>query len=450
MESKNGRLVVCGIMLIVWAAFGQNIETLKAIIKLQSKADSLEKKLSQQDSLIQAQGDKIAEEAKRASQLDSALVDMSGRLHRQYGLPAIADQGFTIGVGATMVLQGTNAPNGVSAGDERVADASFSTDVTFEKKFTSFGSRAFLHCEAAGGKGLDSKLQLFSSVNFDALGLQTVQISEAWYEQTFVNDKIIGAIGLMDPSAYFDGNKAANDETVQFLSKLFVINPTIEYPSSVPGGFYAPGIMLKADPLEGISITGALFDANQDWERIGDNLFSIGQIAFSPKIMGAQGNFRFYGWYNQMPHVQWNKPVDTNENAYGCGASFDQRFGEILTSFVRFGWRSPDVYSLRDAAGYCNLSWSAGVQIEGKLWRRGQDAVGCAVGQVVPSDEYRKANPGLNAKAETHCELYYRIQCFDKMSISPDVQYILNPFGADALLSAKNVPIIGVRSQVDF
>jgi uncharacterized coiled-coil protein SlyX len=449
MNSKYGRTCIC-LFVVISAGFGQNVETMKTLIKLRSKTDSLEQKFNKQDSILQEMNDKLAETEKKAQQLDSALVEVTGQIHRQFGLPAMVDQGFTIGVGATMILQGTNAPNALSSGNKRIADASYSMDLTFLKKFPNVGSRVFLHCEAAAGNGLDEGLRLFSGVNFDAVGRQGVQVSEAWYEQTFIADKLTGVIGLMDPSLYFDCNLAANDETVQFLSQIFVINPTIEYPSFVSGGFYAPGLLLHADPFTGVHFTGAVFDANQDWERIGDNLFSIGELSISPKIAGFQGHYRFYGWFNRMPHPRWNNPLDTNENSHGFGISFDQQCADVLTLFVRFGWRDPHNYTLNVSSAPIAMSWSAGVQIGGKPWYRENDAAGIAVGQALQSRDYAAANPDLHAKAETHCEAYYRIQCFDKMSISPDIQYILDPFGGDAPLTAKNVPVFGIRSEVDF
>jgi hypothetical protein len=248
--------------------------------------------IAKQDSSLKDHGARIAVENKKVVDHDTVIEEIKTRLHRQYGTPAIGDSGFVIGVGATMILQATNNPNAVSTGGKRVGDASFSTDLTFRKSISGLGSKAFLHCEAAAGKGLDDDLQLFSYVNFDAMGRQPVQIAEAWYEQTMFSGKIVGTIGLMDPSVYFDGNNAANDETVQFLSQIFVINPTIEYPSAVSGGYYASGILLKLAPYEWLEITGGAFDVDQDWQRIGDNLFNIGQLSISANILGFSGTYR--------------------------------------------------------------------------------------------------------------------------------------------------------------
>jgi hypothetical protein len=434
-----------------------NVETMKAIIKMQSKIDSLERKTAYYDSTLLMLDMKLSEAEFLIAHNDSLPADTVKRLHRQFGVPAMGKQDFTIGVGATMVLQGTNKPNAVARGNKRVGDAAYSANVTFEKKFTAAASRAFLRCEAAGGRGLDDDVQVFSRVNFDALGPQGVQVAEAWYEQSFLNGGILGTIGLLDPSIYFDDNKAAHDETVQFLSQIFVENPLIEYPHSLSRAFYAPGIIGRFMGFgDRLTLSAGIFDADRDWQRIGDNLFGIGQLAVASNIAGARGNYRFYSWYNQNPHRRWDDSLGGRANSWGFGVSFDQRIGQALTLFLRYGTRDPQTYdpsALTDDGPYSTIfehSWSAGAQVGGGLWLREHDALGIAVGQLPLSGKFKEMFPERQAKSETHMELYYKIQCFDKMSISPDLQYILNPFGGDGAYGAGDIPVVGIRSEVDF
>jgi hypothetical protein len=435
---------------------GQNVETMKAIIKMRSKIDTLDRKTAQYDSALQMLEMKMEEAQYLIAQFDSLPADTAKRLHRQFGVPAIGKQDFTIGVGATMVLQGTNNPKAATNNKKRVGDAAFSTNVTFEKKFASAASRAFLRCQAAGGSGLDDDVRVFSRINFNALGTEGVQVAEAWYEQSFLNGYILGTVGLLDPSVYFDDNKAAHDETMQFLSQMFVVNPLIEYPSASSRAFYAPGVIARFKGFDWLVLSAGIFDADRDWQRIGDNLFGIGQIAFASCINGAQGNYRFYSWYNRNPHRRWSDSLTGGLISWGLGLSFDQRIGQLLTLFLRYGTRDPKTYdmaALSDNGPFSTIfenSWSTGAQINGNLWLRDHDALGIAIGQVPLSKKFKQANPARLAKTETHFECYYKIQCFEKMSISPDFQYILNPFGGDGTNSAKNIPVFGIRSEVDF
>lgn len=100
-------------------------------------------------------------------------------------------------------------------------------------------------------------------------------------------------------------------------------------------------------------------------------------------------------------------------------------------------------------------SWSAGIQIEGKPWGRENDVIAFAVGQVFPSGDYKKAGDTFdpvrgNAKAEGHFETYYRIHLNKHLSISPDFQYIWNPFGKDIPEDTNGIFVGGMRAQVDF
>jgi high affinity Mn2+ porin len=433
----------------------ENVETMKAVIKMKSEIDSLERKTARFDSTLLMLEMKIAETEYRIARVDSLPVDTVNRLHRQFGLPAIEKRDFTIGVGATMVLQGTNNPNGVSKNKKRVADAAYSANVTFEKKFTSAESRAFLRCKARGGQGLDDDVQVYSHVNYAALGSAGIQVGEAWYEQSFFNGKIHGTIGLLDPSAYFDNNKVAHDETMQFLSQMFVINPIIELPRDASGLFYAPGVLAQFEFINWLDIAAGIFDANADWQRIGDHLFGMAQITFSPRIFASHGNYRIYGWYNQNPHLQWGDTSVTGVISYGFGLSVDQQIGEMLTLFFRYGTHDPETYDIAalSQGPFSTLltnSWSIGAQIGGKLWNRDDDAFGIAVGLAPLSDKFKQVNQKKQAATETHFEFYYKIQCFNKMAISPDFQYIVNPFGKDGAYNADDIPIFGIRSEVDF
>jgi carbohydrate-selective porin OprB len=73
-----------------------------------------------------------------------------------------------------------------------------------------------------------------------------------------------------------------------------------------------------------------------------------------------------------------------------------------------------------------------------------------AVGQVMPSDDYKKANADFQAKAEGHLEAYYKIHVNDHLSVSPDIQYIWNPYGKDIAGNTSGIFVGGLRAQVDF
>ena len=374
-------------------------------------------------------------------------------LHRVPGEPIQLIGGIELGAGATVIVQGANSINlnddGRTDGGSR-ADATYSADLTLSKEFSGISGKAFLHVEAGQGAGLDNDLILYSGVNRDAGDSEAkAELTELWYEQAFLNDKAALTFGKLDPTAYFDQNEAANDETTQFLGGIFRNSPALEFPDN------GAGIRIACVPLEWLELGYGVFDGNGDWDKIGDNLFNIGQAHFKADFFGLPGNYRFYGWASNVNHTRWLEPEKEKEPAYGFGLSFDQKVNDAVMLFVRYGWQDPEVYNpditaADDSPYSLEQSWSAGFQVEGKPWGREKDVFAFAAGQVMPSDDYKKANEGILAKTEGHLEAYYNIHINDYLSVTPDIQYIWNPFGKDVAENTKGIFVGGIRAQVDF
>jgi high affinity Mn2+ porin len=429
------------------------------VVAPQTKIDTLEKKIAILDSLLARNAKAMEVQEKKVASHDTIIEELSTSLHREFGTPAIAGHGFTIGVNATMVLQGTNNPNEVveASGTKDVGDVSFAAEVTFKKDFSTAHGKAFLRYEAGQGNGINQDLSVFCNANASAYPGKGIWVAEAWYEQKFLSDKVVGTIGYLFPAAYFDNNSVANDQTTQFLNAIFVNNPAFEMP------VYVPGVTARYLPVDNCEISGAMFDADGDWQRIGDNLFNVGQLSYSPLLFGSSGTYRMFGWYNNLPHHSWDDPSNTWENSYGFGISIDQQITTAVTAFARYGWRSPETYDSQAVAvaqTYSTLiaqSWSVGAQVGGKSWHRENDVLGIGFGQAIPSAKYLKAMALANAEPESHLEIYYLVKCFEHMGISPDFQYVVNPFGKDLNSFAKGVnrnaaaiAVAGLRSLVDF
>lgn len=427
------------------AVIREEIEQLKA------RLSALENKLGEQDKCINEQKRCILDQNKKITEYESRLSQFDTALHRQEGSPIQLIEGLDIGAGGTMIVQGTDNVNNATSGitrQEDQTDASYSADITIGKEFKEIGARAFLHLEAGNGNGLEDDLTLYSNVNRDADNEERVHLTELWYEQALFNDNAALTFGKLDPTAYFDNNEVANDETTQFLGRIFRNSPTLEFPDN------SAGIHLAYLPFEWVELGYGVFNTNSEWEKLGDNLFNIGQVAFRTNFLNLPGNYRFLGWNNQAYHTKWLDTEETKEAAFGFGLSFDQKLTDITTAFLRYGWQDPRVYNPSiTATGDLNYSleqsWSAGLQIEGKPWKREKDVLAFAVGQVFPSGDYKEVTDRL-AKPEGHLEAYYRIFVNDHLSISPDFQYIWNPFGKDVADDTSPIFVGGMRAQVDF
>jgi len=440
-----------GACFFVNLCFADEVSIKDEINQLKARLETLEQKLAVQDKSMNEQKQYISDQNKKISEYESKLSQFDTDLHRETGKPIGLVEGLDISAGATMVVQGTNNVNNNSDNAHQKSsrtDASYSTDITIAKEFQGVNGRAFLHLENGQGQGLEDNLTLYSNVNRDADDDVNVRVTEAWYEQGFFNDRAVITFGKLDPTVYFDDNLVANDETTQFLGRMFRNAPTTEFPDNTAG------IRLAYMPKEWVEFNYGVFDGNSDWEKLTDNLFNVGQVTFKTNFFNLPGNYRVYGWNNNVYHTKWLDETKNKENAYGFGLSFDQKANDIITLFTRYSWQNPEVYNPDIiATGDLNYSleqsWSAGFQVEGKPWGRENDVVAFAVGQIFPSDDYKEYYD-YRAKPEGHLEAYYKIYFNKYLSISPDFQYIWNPFGKDITDDTNGVFVGGMRTQVDF
>lgn len=440
--------------LITPYCFAEEYVSVDKYEQLEKRVNDMEEKLLDQNKYIQSQNVSLQTQQQKIADYESKLSQFDEKLHREEGTPINLIEGFDIGAGATLAVQGTN---NVNAGDNTKKDSridgSYSADITLGKEFKEVKGKSFLRLQTGQGAGLEDDLSLFSNVNSDADNDNNVRLTELWYEQALFKDKVAFTFGKLDPTVYFDNNEAANDETTQFLGRIFGNNPAIEFPDNTAG------IRLVYMPLEWLELGCGIFDADSDWEKLGDNLFNIGQIAFKTHLFDLPGNYRILGWDSDSYHTKWLDTENQKENSYGFGLSFDQKITDIVTFFTRYGWQDPKVYNpdimASDDLNYSlEQSWSAGFQIEGKTWGREKDILAFAIGQAISSNDYKKAGADLDpvrrAKNEGHLETYYSIHVNDHLSISPDFQYIWNPFGKDIADDTSPVFVYGLRSQIDF
>lgn len=386
---------------------------------------------------------------KEIAGLKARIVQLEEKLTQQEqdseGIEKIKEAfgGFSIGGGATMVSQGTRNANVASAENEDVADVSYSIDLEIEKELKEADGRVFMHLETGQGSGVEDELTVFSNVNKDANTDGSVKIAEVYYEQNIFNKKAALTFGKLDPTVYLDTNAYANDETVQFLGRIFRNSPVVEFPDN------AGGLRLNLAPNELFNIELGIFDADADWEDAFDSIFLGGQVDFKPRFFGKEGNYRILGWLNDSNHTEWLDTIKDKEENYGFGLSLDQALTDILGVFLRYGWQNPKVY-LAGTSFSLGRAWSAGLQIKGSLWGRGNDSLGFAIGQLMPSDDYKKADPARNAREEGHFETYYNIHINEHLYLCPDLQVIWNPYGGDAANGDDTIMIGALRTQVDF
>lgn len=422
--------IVCLSFLLVFSlyfgrgAYADEIAELKAQVKaLQARVEALE--ASQET--VQAKQTKTDERITKIKTMPSIL------------------EGINISAGATFVVQGTHNANGDNLDRDRedAGDASYSIGLGFEKEFEDYG-KAVITLEAGGGAGVEDELKLFSNVNADADNDENIRLTEAFYEHYLKDLPLTLAFGKIDVKGYIDTNDYANDECTQFFGRMFKNSATIEFADN------GPGIGFTLKPADFVDANLVLADADSDWEDMFDNIFLAGQVSLRPNLFNRDGNYRILAWINDQAHTGWSDSSSTKDNGYGFGISFDQGIADNLGAFIRYGWQDPgqrlsgldDDFSLEH-------SWSAGLQFNGNIWDRDKDVFALAIGQVIPSSDYKNAGD-LNAKNEGHFEVYYSYVVNDYLTLSPDIQVIWNPYGKDATTGDDAIIVGGLRGQVDF
>jgi hypothetical protein len=264
-----------------------------------------------------------------------------------------------------------------------------------------------------------------------------------------MDEMVVFTFGMLDPTAYFDNNAFANDERTQFLAYTFVDNPGIDWGGNV--NFYGPGLRLTVSPAEWLDVRLGAFatqtvspiNVEDEDEVIGfDNEFdkpmAICEVDLKPRLLGHEGNYRLYGWYNAAV-TRFNLESGPTRQSWGVGGSFDQWLTDKLGAFLRWSKQDPSIRQL-------DWTVSGGLSATGLIPGRGDDvaAVGYAVGFI--SDKFKHHPDCLGTEStEQWLEAYYSLAVTPNFFLTPDIQYVVNPCGDD-----NEVVILGLRANAVF
>lgn len=416
--------------------FAKSLE--EEVRELKTRVAELERKLAEECTKTKRQEEVVSKHQTRIEHIDSHIKE-----YRIVGVEIA--EGLKIGLGGTLVVQGTPEANNTNTKDEGVTDAAYSIDLEIESEVGDNGL-AFAHLETGDGAGVEDELQLFSNVNRDADDSDnSVSLTELWYQHALFGGQLNVKFGKIEACAHVDQNAIANDEHVQFLGRIFRNASTIQFPDNGAG---LRGI-LALEETPWFELEGQVLDGDADWEDIGDEIFTSGQVNLKPALIeDRECNYRFYGWYKDTNHVEWKNSSNMKEENYGFGISADQELTDVVTIFGRYGWQNPEVYT-SGADFSLEHTWSAGAQIMGSPWGREEDCIGLAIGMEIPSDDY-KDTQNRKGDNEGHLEAYYYCQLNEHLSISPDFQLIWDAYGNDVSDREDTIYVFGSRAQVDF
>ena len=373
----------------------------------------------------------------------------------------LSQHGVTVDLGLTQIYQ-LNL-RGAAATHRRAGryTGSYDLEVTFdlEKLLRLPGASVFVHAEGGWSDGLDASSigSVLGGVNADAYGDQVIDVTELYWEQTFLDGRLRFHIGKLDITGgfehrgcpvSFDCNAYANDEASQFLNAALVNNPTIPFPDC------GLGAAVYAEVLPRVYVSAGVADARADPRETGfrtafhgeDYFVGLFETGITPLIPspngGLQGAYRVGMWYQ--PEPKQRHSGTTKRDDVGFYLSFDQAvFRESaeeddtqgLGLFLRYGFAHSDQNEIEHF-------WSVGAQYEGLIPGRDADVlgVGFAQGRLV-------RDAGYDEDHESVLEIYYSVPVTPWLVLSPSVQYIWNPGGNSGVGDSV---VLGLRCQMSF
>jgi high affinity Mn2+ porin len=385
-------------------------------------------------------------------------------------------EGITAGVSLTTAAQHAS---GLPAGETFAASQlNYRGDIFVNLPMPRIGdtdSKIFTQFRIGQGNGLNALQSIFAKPNATAFRASggnpddsVVILGQAWYQATIPlpiggfkpssRESLEINFGKMDPFFFFDQNVVANDETRQFLNTVFVHNALLDAGGDigVDANGFSPGMRVsylnEKEKLEKWRLSLAMFGAGQgaNYVKFFGSPMVIAQAETQQRFFGGlNGNYRFYVWNNgQGPDYD-----GTASSHNGWGVNFDQRIGDGVTAFGRYG---------RGNKGKLRFdrTVSLGTELNGSYWSRAGDAIGTAVSAQRISASFHNDSAMLDANGdgipdygytaqgwERVMELYYRYRINKQFELSPDLQLIQNPAGNGA---ASAVKIFGVRAQLTY
>ena len=340
-----------------------------------------------------------------------------------------------------------NVHGGMQRGVRTLLDVDLVVAVDMQRLVGWSGARFYFY--GLGTAGGDPSAQLVGDVqgidNIEAPN--AVQLYEAWYEQSFLDERIALLVGLHDLNADFDSLETSS----LFLNPSHGISPAYAQtgeagPSIFPTTALAARLTLA--PVKFVYLKAAVFDGvagdpgssnpngvhvvlDQDdgvliadevgllpaelWDGVANGKLGIGSWYYTKDRQLGLYALGEYPLYREDPNDADEPPIEPEQG---------------LSAFARFGVADPDLNAIHYFVG-------AGVTYAGLFPRRDDDVVGLGFAMVLLGDEGR----------ELDLELSYCAQLFSWLSLQPDVQLVINP-GGDA--AAETAIATGARLGVSL
>jgi high affinity Mn2+ porin len=362
------------------------------------------------------------------------------------------------------------------------------------------GASAFFNPELSGGSGLSHTLGVAGFPNGETYRVSDpaphVYIARLYLTQVFSLSKgkhfeeddlnelpgdvpdfylsvSAGKFSMMD---FFDHNSYCNDPRTQFYNWTLMGNGAWDYPANVRG--YTYGVVLQlVKPTWAVRYGFVMVATLPNGSEMDFDIFrsNAQALEFEKKfrIRSLPGAVRVMGYFNQSKMGNYRQAIDRGvaddttpdlsysralgRTKFGFGLNMEQAVHKNIGLFLRGGWN--DGQNETFAFTEIDRHLSAGISINGGLWKRADDQFGLALianGLSADHRDFLKAggygfiigDGNLNYSPEFIIELYYNFRFFRKyLWLSPDYQFILHPaYNMDR----GPVHAFGIRAHVEF
>lgn len=329
------------------------------------------------------------------------------------------DAGIKFSIAYTQVLQAASSDSRWQTGSGAQAEFDFTWELfgrngtgpkgliggKFETRFNLLNATAPQSVAPAAGSIWSGAI---------GYGEQDPSLSQLWYEQHLIRDRVLLRFGKIAPFTVFDYYKYKSPR-VAFLGQPQNFNPTIPFPPS------ALGLGAAARLTNGGYVVGGVFDANGSPIRPGfdtlfedGELFSIAEVGWAPDfVFGLEPGKDFRPGNDDYHLTVWHS--DAREKigrpeGWGFTASAQKGFGNFVP-YARYGYSNGGATTLKQFA-------SIGAGFENVF---GYDADVIGVG-VSWGDPWNAALDNQYA-----VEAFYRMQLTPQFALTPDVQVIVDP-----------------------
>ncbi len=264
----------------------------------------------------------------------------------------------------------------------------------------------------------------------DINGRSRDYLLQAWYKHTFTIGEAhtLGLIGgIIDATAYLDGNAYANDEYAQFMNEALVNGPNAFLPS------WDIGAAAEWD-MGPFGLRGVFMNIGENDDGNNYNFYGL-QMSYTLTTAMGEGTYRVN--YNFTSEAFLDAQGDVQEPRNVLLFSFDQALGDIFGAWIRLGFQTDDALITYD-----NL-YSGGINISGGVWGREQDNIGIGYAFLEGAQQ-----TGDSIDTSQVAEGYVNFGLNDFLALTFDLQYMQDTF--TVAQSDVDGWIAGLRATVSF